>query len=162
MPLAKFRLGQVVRHRIYPFRGIIFDVDPVFNSTEEWWESIPEEIRPKKDQPFYHLLAENADTEYVAYVSEQNLLPDTTGTPTPMGATASASCNRIDFIESVATVESNRRLFIARRSAVLAPHTAIPVPFRTRRRRWLGSTARTDGIKLVAILSQPHDQKAAT
>lgn len=79
--LAKFRLGQVVRHRIYPFRGIIFDVDPVFNSTEEWWESIPEEIRPKKEQPFYHLLAENADTEYVAYVSEQNLLPDTTGTP---------------------------------------------------------------------------------
>ncbi len=81
IPLAKFRLGQVVRHRIYPFRGIIFDVDPVFNSTDEWWESIPEEIRPKKDQPFYHLLAENADTEYVAYVSEQNLLPDTTGTP---------------------------------------------------------------------------------
>jgi heat shock protein HspQ len=79
--LAKFQLGQVVRHRIYPFRGIIFDVDPVFNSTEEWWESIPEEIRPKKEQPFYHLLAENADTEYVAYVSEQNLLPDTTGTP---------------------------------------------------------------------------------
>lgn len=81
MKLAKFQLGQVVRHRIYPFRGIIFDVDPVFNSTEEWWESIPEEIRPKKEQPFYHLLAENADTEYVAYVSEQNLLPDTTGTP---------------------------------------------------------------------------------
>ena len=81
MRLAKFQLGQVVRHRIYPFRGIIFDVDPVFNSTEEWWESIPEEIRPKKEQPFYHLLAENADTEYVAYVSEQNLLPDTTGTP---------------------------------------------------------------------------------
>ena len=81
MRLAKFQLGQVVRHRIYPFRGIIFDVDPVFNSTEEWWESIPEEIRPKKEQPFYHLLAENADTEYVAYVSEQNLQPDTTGTP---------------------------------------------------------------------------------
>lgn len=81
MPVAKFRLGQVVRHRVYPFRGIIFDVDPVFNSTEEWWQSIPEEIRPRKDQPFYHLLAENAETEYVAYVSEQNLLPDTTGEP---------------------------------------------------------------------------------
>lgn len=78
---AKFRLGDVVRHRLYPFRGIIFDVDPVFNSTEEWWESIPAEIRPRKDQPFYHLLAENSETEYVAYVSEQNLLPDKTGKP---------------------------------------------------------------------------------
>ncbi len=78
---AKFRLGDVVRHRYYPFRGIVFDVDPVFNSTEEWWESIPAEIRPRKDQPFYHLLAENADTEYIAYVSEQNLLPDASGKP---------------------------------------------------------------------------------
>jgi heat shock protein HspQ len=81
MPKAKFRLGQIVRHRFYPFRGIIFDVDPVFNSTEEWWQSIPQEIRPRKDQPFYHLLAENAETEYVAYVSEQNLLPDNSSTP---------------------------------------------------------------------------------
>jgi heat shock protein HspQ len=79
--VAKYSVGQVVRHRIYPFRGVIFDIDPVFNNTEEWWLAIPEEIRPRKDQPFYHLLAENADTEYVAYVSEQNLLPDTSGTP---------------------------------------------------------------------------------
>jgi heat shock protein HspQ len=78
---AKFGLGDVVRHRFYPFRGIIFDVDPVFNSTEEWWSSIPEEIRPSKDQPFYHLLAENDQTEYIAYVSEQNLLVDDSGTP---------------------------------------------------------------------------------
>jgi heat shock protein HspQ len=81
LPEAKFRLGDVVRHRFYPFRGIVFDVDPVFNSTEEWWQSIPAEIRPRKDQPFYHLLAENDETEYVAYVSEQNLLPDATGKP---------------------------------------------------------------------------------
>jgi heat shock protein HspQ len=81
MRQAKFRLGDVVRHRIYPFRGIVFDVDPVFNSTEEWWQSIPAEIRPRKDQPFYHLLAENDQTEYVAYVSEQNLLPDDSGKP---------------------------------------------------------------------------------
>jgi heat shock protein HspQ len=81
MPLAKFRLGDVVRHRFYPFRGIVFDVDPVFSATEEWWQSIPAEIRPRKDQPFYHLLAENEETEYVAYVSEQNLLPDATGKP---------------------------------------------------------------------------------
>ncbi|MCE9649236.1 MAG: heat shock protein HspQ [Parvibaculum sp.] len=78
---AKFQIGQIVRHRFYPFRGVIFDVDPTFNNTEEWWESIPEEVRPRKDQPYYHLLAENADTEYVAYVSEQNLLPDETGDP---------------------------------------------------------------------------------
>ena len=76
---AKFAIGAVVRHRIYPFRGIVFDVDPVFDNTEEWWLAIPEEVRPRKDQPFYHLLAENAETEYVAYVSEQNLLPDTSG-----------------------------------------------------------------------------------
>ena len=76
---AKFGIGAVVRHRIYPFRGIVFDVDPVFDNTEEWWLAIPEAVRPSKDQPFYHLLAENAETEYVAYVSEQNLLPDTSG-----------------------------------------------------------------------------------
>ncbi len=81
LPQAKFRLGDVVRHRFYPFRGIVFDVDPVFNSTEEWWQSIPAEIRPRKNQPFYHLLAENDKTEYVAYVSEQNLLPDESGAP---------------------------------------------------------------------------------
>ena len=78
---AKYAIGQVVRHRIFPFRGIIFDVDPVFANTEEWWLAIPAEVRPSKDQPFYHLLAQNAETEYVAYVSEQNLLPDDTGEP---------------------------------------------------------------------------------
>jgi len=78
---AKFHVGQVVKHRFYPFRGVVFDVDPVFDNTEEWWLSIPEEIRPRKDQPYYHLLAENAETEYIAYVSEQNLLPDDTGKP---------------------------------------------------------------------------------
>jgi heat shock protein HspQ len=79
--IAKFAIGQVVKHRKYPFRGIIYDVDPVFANTEEWWQSIPAEVRPRKDQPFYHLFAENADTEYVAYVSEQNLMPDTSGDP---------------------------------------------------------------------------------
>jgi len=78
---AKFQIGQVVKHRVFPFRGVIFDIDPEFNNTEEWWLSIPAEVRPRKDQPFYHLFAENADTEYVAYVSEQNLLPDTSETP---------------------------------------------------------------------------------
>jgi heat shock protein HspQ len=78
---ARFGIGQVVRHRIFPFRGVIFDVDPIFANTEEWYNAIPEQVRPRKDQPFYHLLAENDETEYVAYVSEQNLLPDDSGAP---------------------------------------------------------------------------------
>ncbi len=78
---AKFGIGQVVKHRKYPFRGLIYDVDPVFSNTEDWWLAIPEDVRPKKDQPFYHLLAENTETEYVAYVSEQNLLIDESGEP---------------------------------------------------------------------------------
>jgi heat shock protein HspQ len=78
---ARFGIGDVVRHRIFPFRGVIFDVDPEFANTQEWWEAIPEEIRPAKDQPFYHLLAENGETAYVAYVSQQNLLPDDSREP---------------------------------------------------------------------------------
>ena len=78
---AKFGIGQIVKHRRFPFRGVIYDVDPIFANTEEWWLSIPEAMRPRKDQPFYHLFAENAETEYVAYVSEQNLLPDHSGEP---------------------------------------------------------------------------------
>ncbi|MEM1289344.1 MAG: heat shock protein HspQ [Pseudomonadota bacterium] len=81
MRTARFGIGDVVKHRIYPFRGVVFDVDPVFNNTEEWWQAIPADVRPHKDQPFYHLLAENEETEYVAYVSEQNLLPDDSETP---------------------------------------------------------------------------------
>ena len=78
---AKFQIGQVVRHRFFPFRGVVFDVDPVFNNTEEWWQAIPEDIRPAKDQPYYHLFAENDDSEYIAYVSEQNLIPDESAEP---------------------------------------------------------------------------------
>ncbi len=79
--VAKYQIGQVVRHRIFAFRGIIFDVDPQFANTDEWYESIPEEARPNKDQPFYHLFAENERTHYIAYVSEQNLLPDDSELP---------------------------------------------------------------------------------
>ncbi|WP_195759825.1 heat shock protein HspQ [Paracoccus sp. S-4012] len=78
---AKFSLGQVVRHRKHPFRGVVFDVDPEFANTEEWYDSIPAEARPARDQPYYHLLAENEATFYVAYVSEQNLLADDDGGP---------------------------------------------------------------------------------
>jgi heat shock protein HspQ len=78
---ASFSIGDVVRHRMFDFRGVIFDVDPVFANSDEWWEAIPEAIRPRKDQPFYHLLAENAESSYVAYVSQQNLLRDDSDEP---------------------------------------------------------------------------------
>jgi len=78
---ARFSIGEVVRHRLFDFRGVIFDVDPVFANTDEWYEAIPEAVRPKKDQPFYHLLAENMESSYVAYVSQQNLVPDDSDEP---------------------------------------------------------------------------------
>lgn len=78
---AKYQIGQVVKHRVFPFRGVVFDIDPTFSNTDEWYDSIPAEVRPSKDQPFYHLYAENSESQYVAYVSEQNLLPDDTGQP---------------------------------------------------------------------------------
>lgn len=81
MAEARFAIGEVVRHRVFDFRGVVFDVDPVFCSTEEWYEAIPEDIRPAKDQPFYHLLAENSEASYFAYVSQQNLLPDDSEEP---------------------------------------------------------------------------------
>jgi len=73
---TKFSIGDVGRHRIFDFRGVVFDIDPVFANSEEWYQSIPEQVRPAKNQPFYHLFAENAESSYIAYVSQQNLLPD--------------------------------------------------------------------------------------
>jgi len=81
IPVARFAIGDVVRHRMFDFRGVIFDVDPVFANSDEWYDAIPEAIRPSKEQPFYHLLAENAESTYVAYVSQQNLLPDDSDEP---------------------------------------------------------------------------------
>lgn len=78
---ARFAVGDVVRHRLFDFRGVVFDIDPVFANTEEWYQAIPEDVRPRKDQPFYHLLAENADSSYIAYVSQQNLVADDTLEP---------------------------------------------------------------------------------
>ena len=78
---ARFAIGDVVRHRLFGFRGVIFDVDPVFANTEEWYAAIPEDVRPTREQPFYHLLAENAESSYVAYVSQQNLLHDDSDEP---------------------------------------------------------------------------------
>jgi heat shock protein HspQ len=73
---ARFGIGDVVKHRVFDFRGVVFDIDPVFANSEEWWDAIPKEVRPHREQPFYHLLAENGDSSYVAYVSQQNLLED--------------------------------------------------------------------------------------
>lgn len=78
---ARFAPGEIVRHRLFGFRGVIFDIDPVFANSEEWYQAIPEPMRPSKDQPFYHLLAENEDSAYIAYVSQQNLVPDEEGGP---------------------------------------------------------------------------------
>ena len=78
---AKFSIGEVVKHRHFDFRGVIYDVDFQFNNSEEWYQSIPKNVRPRKDQPFYHLLAESNDVTYEAYVSEQNLLIDKSGVP---------------------------------------------------------------------------------
>jgi heat shock protein HspQ len=78
---ANFAIGDVVRHRLLDFRGVIFDVDPIFANTDEWYDAIPADFRPRKDQPFYHLLAENAESSYIAYVSQQNLVADDSDEP---------------------------------------------------------------------------------
>ncbi|MGX7896073.1 heat shock protein HspQ [Tsuneonella sp. HG222] len=79
--IARFAIGDVVKHRLFDFRGVVFDVDPVFANSEEWYEAIPQDMRPRREQPFYHLLAENEESSYVAYVSQQNLLSDSAGGP---------------------------------------------------------------------------------
>ena len=81
MVTARFGVGEIVRHRLFDFRGVVFDVDPVFANSEEWYDAIPADLRPKRDQPFYHLLAENDDSSYVANVSQQNLVSDATSGP---------------------------------------------------------------------------------
>ena len=81
MSHARFSIGDVVRHRMFEFRGVVFDIDPVFANSEEWYQAIPEDVRPAKDQPFYHLLAENSDSSYIAYVSQQNLILDDSDEP---------------------------------------------------------------------------------
>ncbi len=95
IPTARFGIGEVVRHKMFDFRGIIFDVDPVFANSDEWYEAIPAPLRPSKDQPFYHLLAENSESSYIAYASQQNLVPDDSDEPVEHPALA-AMFERID------------------------------------------------------------------
>jgi len=103
---ASFSIGDVVRHRVFDFRGVIFDVDPVFANSEEWYQAIPEALRPRKDQPFYHLLAENAESSYVAYVSQQNLLPDDSDEPVEHPAIPGLFAS---FADGRYTLRSNHR-----------------------------------------------------
>jgi heat shock protein HspQ len=80
--VAKFSIGQVTRHRVHAFRGVVFDVDPQFSDRAPSYETINLiEGQPRKDQPFYYLFAENEQTPYVAYVSEQNLMLDPSDEP---------------------------------------------------------------------------------
>ena len=79
--IAKFSIGDVVKHKQFNFRGVIYDVDFEFNNSEEWYRSLPNDVKPRKDQPFYHLLAENNEITYEAYVSEQNLVNDDSDEP---------------------------------------------------------------------------------
>src|SRR5437764_1446348 len=118
---AKFQIGQIVRHRILSFRGVIFDIDPEFNNTEQWWLSIPEDVRPHKYQPFYHLLAENSESEYVAYVSEQNLLPDDARERQRQGQRSAVGVDRLhDQILPLFEVgDQFRRHVVVRHAAIL-------------------------------------------
>ena len=93
---ARFAIGEVVRHRLFDFRGVVFDIDPVFANTQEWYDAIPEDARPRKDQPFYHLLAENAESSYIAYVSQQNLVVDDSDEPVDHPAIRGLFDNFID------------------------------------------------------------------
>ena len=80
MPLsqAKFAVGQLVHHRLFDYRGVIFDVDPVFSGSDEWYEQVARS-RPPKDRPWYHVLVHGAGHE--TYVAERNLEPDSTEEP---------------------------------------------------------------------------------
>ncbi|MBN8552619.1 MAG: heat shock protein HspQ [Caulobacterales bacterium] len=79
--LAKFAIGQVVRHRILPIRGVVVDVDPEFGHGDAWWNALPAEDRPARHRPFYHVIAEGLDHDRAAYVSEQHLVADASGEP---------------------------------------------------------------------------------
>ncbi|MGN7612663.1 heat shock protein HspQ [Magnetococcales bacterium HHB-1] len=68
-----FFIGQVVQHRLYNYRGVIVDVDPFFQQSEQWYDEVAQS-RPQKDQPWYHILVDQTEKE--TYVAEENLLAD--------------------------------------------------------------------------------------
>ena len=69
---AEFRIGQVIRHLRFDYIGVIFDIDPSFAGTEEWYEKVARS-RPPKDKPWYHVLVDGA--EHTTYVAERHLAP---------------------------------------------------------------------------------------
>jgi heat shock protein HspQ len=75
---AKFSVGQVIHHRLFGYRGVIADVDPIFSASEGWYETMARS-RPPKDRPWYHVLVHGAD--HLTYVAERNLENDLTGEP---------------------------------------------------------------------------------
>ena len=139
--LARYRIGQVVRHRHFPFRGVVFDIDPIFNNTEEWWRSIPEAVRPTKDQPFYHLLAENAELN--TSLVPTDLLPDYSGEPSP------SSCRALRLDGEALSARGPPDALISKRRArnPRAPDLMKPVRLRRRApRRLLSNAARLGGF----------------
>ncbi len=75
---ARFRVGQLIHHRMFDYRGVVVDVDATFEGSEEWYQAVARS-RPPKDQPWYHVLVHEA--EHMTYVAERNLEPDLTGEP---------------------------------------------------------------------------------
>lgn len=120
---AKFAIGQVVKHRIYPFRGVIFDVDPVFANTEEWLSSIPEEMRPRRDQP----LLPSARRERADHLRGLRLRAEPAGRRYRQAGVASAGAAVLQGTEA-------RPLRLARARAPLVS-AALPPPGR----RWRSS-----------------------
>lgn len=75
---AGFTIGQIIHHRLFDYRGVIFDVDPVFQGDEEWYQNVAR-TRPPRDRPWYHVLV---DGDYrITYVAERNLESDDSGNP---------------------------------------------------------------------------------
>jgi heat shock protein HspQ len=75
---AKFAPGALVHHKRFDYRGVVIDVDPDFQGTEEWYD-VMAQSRPPKDRPWYHVLVDGA--EHNTYVAERNLEPDSSGRP---------------------------------------------------------------------------------
>jgi len=75
---SKYSVGDLIQHQLFDYRGVVVDVDPTFQSTEEWYEAVARS-RPPKDQPWYYVLVHGA--AHTTYVAERNLKPDSSAEP---------------------------------------------------------------------------------
>ena len=75
---TRFSVGDLIHHRLFDYRGVIVDVDPTFQATEDWYEAVARS-RPPKDKPWYHILVH--DAAHTTYVAERNLEPDVSTDP---------------------------------------------------------------------------------